>query len=40
MFLPKFQACSVFEAIKEHRITSMISVPAMMSDLVAFSVSK
>ncbi|KAL5977116.1 hypothetical protein ACLOJK_021458 [Asimina triloba] len=35
VFLPKFEARSAVQAIQQHRITSIITVPAMMADLVS-----
>lgn len=37
VILPKFQAVAVFDAIKEHRVTSMVIIPAMLADVVAAS---
>lgn len=37
VILPKFQAVAVFDAIKEHHVTSMIIIPAMLADVVAAS---
>lgn len=33
---PKFEASLAFEAIREHNVTSLITVPTMMADLVSF----
>lgn len=33
---PKFEAKSAFEAIREHEVTSLITVPTMMADLVSY----
>ncbi|KAJ6840180.1 2-succinylbenzoate--CoA ligase, chloroplastic/peroxisomal isoform X1 [Iris pallida] len=37
VFLPKFDAESSFSAIRQHHVTSLITVPAMMVDLVSFA---
>nr|XP_024386674.1 2-succinylbenzoate--CoA ligase, chloroplastic/peroxisomal-like isoform X4 [Physcomitrium patens] len=39
VILPKFHAAAVFDAIRNHDVTSMIIVPAMLADLVATSAS-
>lgn len=36
ILIPKFDARLTFEAIKEFQVTSFITVPAMMADLVAY----
>ncbi|KAG6516048.1 2-succinylbenzoate--CoA ligase, chloroplastic/peroxisomal-like isoform X2 [Zingiber officinale] len=36
ILIPKFDARLTFEAIKEFKVTSFITVPAMMADLVAY----
>ncbi|KAH6827312.1 acyl-activating enzyme 14 [Perilla frutescens var. hirtella] len=33
---PKFEASLAFEAIREHSVTSLITVPTMMADLISF----
>ncbi|XP_061996286.1 2-succinylbenzoate--CoA ligase, chloroplastic/peroxisomal-like [Rosa rugosa] len=35
VFIPKFDAKSALEAIGQHNVTSLITVPAMMADLVS-----
>ncbi|PRQ29647.1 putative o-succinylbenzoate--CoA ligase [Rosa chinensis] len=35
VFIPKFDAKSAIEAIGQHNVTSLITVPAMMADLVS-----
>ncbi|XP_050369441.1 2-succinylbenzoate--CoA ligase, chloroplastic/peroxisomal isoform X2 [Argentina anserina] len=35
VFIPKFDAKSALEAIEQHNVTSLITVPAMMADLVS-----
>lgn len=40
IFLPKFQALDVWEAIKQHQVTSMIAVPAMLKDLTSLILSR
>lgn len=32
---PKFEANMAFEAIREHNVTSLITVPTMMADLIS-----
>jgi acyl-CoA synthetase (AMP-forming)/AMP-acid ligase II len=39
VILPKFQSEAVLEAVKDHLVTAMIVVPAMLFDLVATSSS-
>ncbi|PIN11349.1 Long chain fatty acid acyl-CoA ligase [Handroanthus impetiginosus] len=34
---PKFEANSASEAIREHNVTSLITVPTMMADLISFN---
>ena len=34
---PKFDAKSAFDAIKEHGVTSFITVPAIMADLLSYA---
>ncbi|XP_077243869.1 acyl-activating enzyme 14 [Tasmannia lanceolata] len=36
VLIPKFEPKSVFEAIKQHRVTSLITVPTMMADMISF----
>ncbi|CAL9163271.1 unnamed protein product [Musa hybrid cultivar] len=36
VFIPKFDAKLTFEEIKNHQVTSFITVPAMMADLIPF----
>lgn len=36
VFIPKFDAKLTFEEIKNHQVTSFITVPAMMADLISF----
>lgn len=35
VLMPKFEAKSALEAIERHSVTSLITVPAMMADLVS-----
>lgn len=35
IFIPKFDAKLALEAIKQHHVTSLITVPAIMADLVS-----
>lgn len=35
VLIPKFEAKSAFEAIEKHHITSLITVPAIMADLIS-----
>jgi acyl-CoA synthetase (AMP-forming)/AMP-acid ligase II len=39
VILPRFNAMAVFDAIRNHHVTSMIIVPTMLADLVAASAS-
>lgn len=34
VLIPKFKAKSALEAIEQHKVTALITVPAMMADLV------
>lgn len=34
--MPKFEAESALEAIEKHHVTSFITVPAIMSDMISF----
>lgn len=40
VFLPKFHALDAFDAIKEHQVTAMIAVPAMLKDLTSLLLSR
>lgn len=40
VFLPKFRALDAFDAIKEHQVTAMIAVPAMLKDLTSLLLSR
>lgn len=33
---PKFETESAFEAIRDHNVTSLITVPTMMADFISF----
>lgn len=35
VLLPKFEATLAIEAIEQHSVTSLITVPAMMADLLS-----
>lgn len=35
VFIPKFEARLALEAIEQHRVTSLITVPAIMADLIS-----
>ncbi|OEL27073.1 2-succinylbenzoate--CoA ligase, chloroplastic/peroxisomal [Dichanthelium oligosanthes] len=37
VLMPKFDAKSAFDAIKEHGVTSFITVPAIMADLLSYA---
>ncbi|GFP84209.1 2-succinylbenzoate--coa ligase chloroplastic/peroxisomal [Phtheirospermum japonicum] len=37
VILPKFETNLAIEAIREHNVTSLITVPTMMADLISFS---
>ncbi|RLM62178.1 2-succinylbenzoate--CoA ligase, chloroplastic/peroxisomal [Panicum miliaceum] len=37
VLIPKFDAKSAFDAIKEHGVTSFITVPAIMADLLSYA---
>ncbi|KAL6857248.1 hypothetical protein ACP4OV_018630 [Aristida adscensionis] len=37
VLIPKFDAKSAFDAIREHRVTSFITVPAIMADLLSYA---
>uniref|UniRef100_A0A0A9D7H9 AMP-dependent synthetase/ligase domain-containing protein n=1 Tax=Arundo donax TaxID=35708 RepID=A0A0A9D7H9_ARUDO len=37
VLIPKFDAKSVFDAIQEHGVTSFITVPAIMADLLSYA---
>lgn len=36
ILLPKFEAKLAIESIEQHNVTSFITVPAMMSDVISF----
>lgn len=40
VFLPKFHALDAFDAIREHQVTAMIAVPAMLKDLTSLLLSR
>jgi acyl-activating enzyme 14 len=37
VLIPKFDVKSAFDAILEHRVTSFITVPAIMADLLSYA---
>ncbi|KAL6542687.1 hypothetical protein OROHE_010207 [Orobanche hederae] len=37
VILPKFEASLAIESIREHKVTSLITVPTMMADLISFN---
>lgn len=37
VLIPKFDMKSAFDAILEHRVTSFITVPAIMADLLSYA---